>query len=139
MTRFVTTASFVGALLCVVSVTSVSASDTEMQEQLCLRLSKSADSPGTWRAASNTCIQAAVGRKDRADRASGPTQQHEQLFEAAFMVMAAQAESHGGDPETRSGLLAKAKEIARSVRARALSPSIKADAARLVNDIQRMQ
>jgi hypothetical protein len=137
--RPVVTLSFIVAIVCSVGVRAGYARDTAIQEQLCTRLLQSADSPGTYRAASNTCIQASVGHKERADRVVGSQRQHELLFEAAFMVMAAQAESHGGDAAIRSQLLSKAKDLAVSVRARPLSASVKADAARLLRDIQQLQ
>lgn len=99
MNRFIVIPCVVVVTICGIGMSRSCGSDTEIQEQLCTRLLKTADSPGTFRAASNSCIQAAVGHKERADRAAGSRRQHELLFEAAFMVLAAQAESHA---ETRT-------------------------------------
>lgn len=132
------TALIMTAALFGVSINAARAADTPIDDDLCTRLMAAADSPGTYHFASSACLQAAVGHKRLADASSGATRQRQLLLQAGFMTLAAQAESHGGDDDVRRQLLADAANIARSVRAHALTSSIKSDASRLLNNIAKL-
>jgi hypothetical protein len=100
-------------------------------QQLCLRLLKAADSPGTYHAASNACIQTAAGYKDRADSENGERRQRDRLLEGGYELAIARAEAHGGDNDLRMTLAKDALKIANAVLGKPLSDSIRADALRL--------
>jgi hypothetical protein len=119
--------------------TAVRAADTALYESLCTRLMEAADSPATYHQASNVCLQAAVGHKRLAEQTTGAHRQSQLLLQAGFMTLAAQAESHGGDEDVRRQLLDDAADIARSVKAHALTAQLKSDASRLLSNIESMQ
>ncbi len=55
-------------------------------ERMCVGLSRTANSPGTYEAESNTCISACGDRKRAADTATGDERQTNVLYAAGFSV-----------------------------------------------------
>lgn len=126
------------SILLLITGGAVAKADTSTAEQFCVLLLDNADSPVTYRYASDECLQAAARHKERADSASGERRQQELLFQAGFMILAAEAESHGGDADVESQLLTKARGIALSVYAHTSNVALKSQARKAAGDAEQM-